>query len=78
MTSDGLKEFKEEIRNKPIEYLLEMRKCLLGMKEQIEEKYRREDTKPTYGRYIMYGVGGEIAKQLDIINEELKRLEYMK
>lgn len=78
MPSDELKEFEEEVRNKPIEYLLEMRECLFRMKERIEEKYRREDTKPTYGKYIKYGVGGEIAKQLDIINAEFKRLGYMK
>lgn len=78
MASDELKEFEEEVRNKPIEYLLEMRKSLFELKERIEEKYRREDTESTYGKYIKYGVGGEIAKQLDIINAELKRLEHMK
>lgn len=78
MASDELKEFEEEVRNKPIEYLLEMRKSLFELKERIEEKYRREDTDFTYGNYIKYGVGGEIAKQLDIINAELKRMGYMK
>lgn len=78
MASDELKEFEEEVRNKPIEYLLEMRKSLFELKERIEEKYRREGTESTYGKYIKYGVGGEIAKQLDIINAELKRRGYMK
>ena len=74
MTGDELKEFEEEVRNKPIEYLLEMKKCLLEMKERIEEKYRREDTKHTYGKYIKYGVVGEIVEKLDIINAELERM----
>lgn len=80
MTGDGLKEFKEEVRNKPIEYLLEMRECLVRMKERIEKDYRREDTKPTYAKYInfRYVIRGDIAKKLDIINAELKRREYMK
>lgn len=78
MPSDELKEFEEEVRNKPIEYLLEMRECLFGMKERIEEEYRREDTKPTYGKYIKYVVGGDIAKKLDVINARLRIMEYMR
>ena len=78
MTSDELELFKEKVKNKPIEYLLEMRECLFRMKERIEKDYRREDTKPTYGKYIRYVIGDDIVEKLDIINAELKRMEYMK
>ena len=83
MTSDELKEFKEEVRNAPKEYLLDL-------KEKIEQEYRDnshhiglfENTKylPTYKVlkecYLYWIV--DSAKKLDIINAELKRLEYMK
>ena len=84
MTSDELKEFfKEEVRNSPKEYLLEL-------KEKIENEYRGnlhllgslEDTKylPNYKilkvDYLDWLV--DSAKKLDIINAELKRMEYMK
>lgn len=42
MASDELKEFEEEVRNKPIEYLLEMRKSVFSfgyedLKEWLEK-----------------------------------------
>lgn len=83
MKSDELKEFKEEVRNAPKEYLLEL-------KEKIENEYRGnihllgtlEDTKyiPNYKilkeDYLDWLV--DSVKKLDIINAELKRMEYMK
>lgn len=83
MKSDELKEFKEEVRNAHKEYLLEL-------KEKIENEYRGnihllgtlEDTKyiPNYKilkeDYLDWLV--DSVKKLDIINAELKRMEYMK
>ena len=83
MTSYELKEFKEEVRNLPKE-------VLLGLKKRIEKDYRDdfhkigllENTKylPTYKvlkeDYLYWMV--DSAKKLDIINAELKRMEYMK
>lgn len=83
MTSDELKEFKEEVRNAPKEYLLEL-------KEKIENEYRTElhslATLENSEHLLTYHVLkvdyldwlGDSAKQLDIINAELKRMEYMK
>ena len=83
MKSDELKEFKEEVRNAPKEYLLEL-------KEYYEQEYRKElqeigelnnkkyllTYKILKTDYIDFLV--EFSKKLDIINAELKRMEYMK
>lgn len=83
MTSDELKEFKEVVRSISKE-------ALLGLKKRIEQDYRDyfhkigllENTKylPTYKvlkeDYLIWMLN--LAKQLDIINAELKRMEYMK
>ena len=83
MKSDELKEFKEEVRNAPKEYLLEL-------KEYYEQEYRKElqeigelnnkkyllTYKILKTDYIDFLV--EFSKKLDIVNEELKRLEKLK
>ena len=83
MKSDELKEFKKGVRNAPKEYLLDL-------KGRIENEYRGnihllgtlEDTKyiPNYKilkeDYLDWLV--DSTKKLDIINAELKRMEYMK
>ena len=83
MTSYELKEFKELVRDLSKE-------ALLGLKKRIEKDYRDDFHKigllenteylPTYkvlkADYIEWMVNK--AKELDIINAELKRREYMK
>lgn len=78
-----LEEFKEEVINAPKEYLLEL-------KEYYEQEYRKElqeigelnnkkyllTYKILKTDYIDFLV--EFSKKLDIINAELKRMEYMK
>ena len=78
-----LKEFKEVVRSISKE-------CLLGLKKRIEKDYKDyfhkigllENTEylPTYKvlkeDYLYWMLN--LAKQLDIINAELKRMEYMK
>lgn len=83
MTKQELEEFKEEVRNDPKEYLLEL-------KEYFEKEYRielREIGKMADDKYLRsykllkadhLDFLVEFSKKLDIINAELKRLEYMK
>lgn len=78
-----LEELKEEVRNAPKEYLLEL-------KEYFEREYRTElhslatlENSEHLPIYHVLKVDyldwlGDNAKKLDIINAELKRMEYMK
>ena len=78
-----LEELKEEVRNAPKEYLLEL-------KEKIENEYRTQlhslatlensEHLPVYHVLKVDYLDwlGDIAKKLDVINAELKRMEYMK
>lgn len=83
MTSDELKEFKEEVRNAPKEYLLELKEyfekeCRIELREigkTADDKYLRS-YKLLKSDHIDFLV--EFYKKLDIVNAELKRLEYMK
>lgn len=75
-------ELKKEVRNASKEYLLEL-------KEKIENEYRIElhslatlenlEHLPTYRVLKVDYLDwlGDIAKKLDVINTELRRMEYM-
>lgn len=83
MTSDELKEFKEEVRNAPKEYLLELKQyfekeCRIELREigkMAGDKYLRS-YKILKADHLDFLV--EFSKKLDIVNAELKRMEYMK
>lgn len=83
MNKQDLEEFKEEIRNAPKEYLLDMKKYYeqeyrlelheIGDLEDNEYLFTYKALKESYIDYLV-----EFSKKLDIINKELKRMEYMK
>lgn len=78
-----LEELKEEVRNAPKEYLLDL-------KEYFEREYRTElhslatlENSEHLPIYHVLKVDyldwlGDNAKKLDVINAELRRMEYMK
>lgn len=78
-----LEELKEEVRNAPKEYLLEL-------KEYFEREYRTElhslatlENSEHLPIYHVLKVDyldwlADNAKKLDVINAELRRMEYMK
>lgn len=78
-----LEELKEEVRNAPKEYLLEL-------KEYFEREYRNElhslatlENSEHLPIYHVLKVDyldwlGDNAKKLDVINAEIRRMEYMK
>lgn len=78
-----LEELKEEVRNAPKEYLLDL-------KEYFEREYRTElhslatlENSEHLPIYHVLKVDyldwlGDIAKKLDVINAEIRRMEYMK
>lgn len=78
-----LEELKEEVRNAPKEHLLQL-------KEYFEREYRTElhslatlENSEHLPIYHVLKVDyldwlGDIAKKLDVINAELRRMEYMK
>lgn len=79
MTSDELKEFKEEVRNAPKEYLLDLKERI----EKLKNELGKYDEVVIFENCIYYittldNERIKVDKKLDIINAELKRLEYMK
>lgn len=78
-----LEELKEEVRNAPKEYLLDL-------KEYFEREYRTElhslatlENSEHLPIYHVLKVDyldwlGDIAKKLDVINAEIRRMDYMK
>ena len=83
MKSYELEELKKEVRNAPKEHLLQL-------KEYFEREYRTQlhslatlensEHLPIYHVLIVDYLDwlGDIAKKLDVINAELRRMEYMK
>ena len=83
MTKQEFEEFKEEVRSAPKEYLLELKeyyeqeyKFELNLIGRLENRKYLMTYKVLKENYIDYLT--EYAKKLDIINAELKRLDYMK
>ena len=79
MTSDELKEFKEEVRNAPKEYLLDLKEKI----EKLKNELGKYDEVVIFENCIYYittldNERIKVDKKLDIINAKLKRLEYMK
>ena len=79
MTSDELKEFKEEVRNAPKEYLLDLKEKI----EKLKNELGKYDEVVIFENRIYYittldNERIKVDKKLDIINAKLKRLEYMK
>ena len=82
MTKQELEEFKEEVRNAPKDYLLDMKKYFeqeyrlelheIGGLEEHKYLFTYKMLKRNYIGYLI-----EYAKKLDIMNAELKRIERL-